>query len=114
MVELFPPGALVVGRGADCPIGRKRVSFEPMEYVKGDNGVCDIDECPCLKVVESREETDEESDSGYNTEIKSPCGGRIEPFDANIIRLGPVAGLHVKREGEGGWRGREDEGERGK
>lgn len=98
MVELFPPGALIIRRGTNSPIRRKGVSFKPVKDVECYGRMCYVDKCPCLKVMKSWKKTDQKPHGGYNAKIKCPCGGGVEPFHANIVRLGSVAGLHGKRE----------------
>lgn len=112
MVELFPPGALVIRRGADSPICRKGVSFEPVKDVECYGGMCDVDKGPRLEVMESGEEANQEPHRGYDEKVKGPCGGGVEPFHANIIRLGSVAGLH-RRRGKGEMGSVEGEGTKG-
>lgn len=97
VVELLPPGALVVRRGRRGPVRGKWVAFEPVKYVEGDDCVGDVDKGPRLEVTQARVETDQETDSRHDAQVEGPRSWRVQPLHAHIVRLRPVACLHSAR-----------------
>lgn len=94
MIELFPPGTDIVRGCTESPVGGKRVSLDPVEDVKGDDSVGDVNESPCVKVKSSGKETDQKANSGYDPDVKRPSCWSIEPFHTDVVGLRAVACLH--------------------
>lgn len=53
MIQLFPPGAFVVGGRTDGPVGGKGTTFEPVKDIKSYDGVQNVDDCPGVEGVAS-------------------------------------------------------------
>lgn len=77
---------------------RKGVSFNPVKDVKCDACVGDVDDGPDLKVMKAGKKTDQETDRGYDANVKRPRGGGVEPFHAYVVGLRSVSSLHGERE----------------
>lgn len=91
---MLPPCARFVGGKRQSPVGWEGVSLEPVKYVEGDDGVCHVNQRPCLEVVTARKEADQEADGCNDANVESPGRGGVEPLYTDIIGLRTVAGLH--------------------